>query len=65
MGRVDVIEGDRITLPREFRRQTMVREGDNLEYRVDNGLLLLSKPRKLENPTTLETLRNGSRRISK
>lgn len=51
MGRVNVIEGDRITLPREFRRQTNVRTGDLLEYRVDNGSLVLSKPRKIENPT--------------
>jgi bifunctional DNA-binding transcriptional regulator/antitoxin component of YhaV-PrlF toxin-antitoxin module len=51
MGRVDVIEGDRVTLPREFRRQTGVRTGDYLEYRVENDSLVLTRPRKLENPT--------------
>ncbi len=51
MGRVTVIEGDRITLPREFRRQTKIRTGDLLEYRVDNDSLVLAKPTKIENPT--------------
>ncbi len=49
--RVIVIEGDRITLPREFRRETRVRKGDMLEYKVEDGSLVLSKPAKVENPT--------------
>jgi bifunctional DNA-binding transcriptional regulator/antitoxin component of YhaV-PrlF toxin-antitoxin module len=51
MGRLAVIEGDRITLPREFRKQTKIRTGDLLEYRVDIESLLLSKPTKIEDPT--------------
>jgi bifunctional DNA-binding transcriptional regulator/antitoxin component of YhaV-PrlF toxin-antitoxin module len=51
MGRVAVIEGDRITLPREFRKDAKVRKGDLLEYKVQAGALVLSKPTKVENPT--------------
>lgn len=51
MPRIIVIEGERVTLPREFRKQAKVRKGDLLEYRVQDGALLLSKPAKVENPT--------------
>ena len=34
MGRIAVIEADRITLPREFRKQAKIRKGDVLEYRL-------------------------------
>jgi bifunctional DNA-binding transcriptional regulator/antitoxin component of YhaV-PrlF toxin-antitoxin module len=51
MGRIAVIDADRITLPREFRRQARVRKGDVLEYKVQSGSLVLSKPRTIEDPT--------------
>ena len=51
MGRIAVIDADRITLPREFRRQARVRKGDVLEYKVQSGSLVLSQPRTIEDPT--------------
>jgi bifunctional DNA-binding transcriptional regulator/antitoxin component of YhaV-PrlF toxin-antitoxin module len=51
VGRITVIEADRITLPREFRNQAKVRRGDVLEYRVQGESLVISKPRSVENPT--------------
>lgn len=51
MRRVVVIEGERITLPQEFRKAARVRKGDWLEYVVEKGSLIVSKPAKVENPT--------------
>lgn len=51
MGRVVVIEGDRVTLPREFRREAKIRRGDVLEYKVQGDSLVLSRRAKIENPT--------------
>ncbi len=51
MGEVVVIEGDRITLPREFREKLGIRKGDVLEYRVEDRKLVLSKTVKLDEPT--------------
>ncbi len=51
MGRVMVIEGDRITLPREFRKHAKVRKGDLLDYKLQNGSLVLSRPAKIDDPT--------------
>ena len=51
MGRIPVIDADRITLPREFRMHARVRKGDVLEYKVQNGSLVLSKPPTVEDPT--------------
>jgi bifunctional DNA-binding transcriptional regulator/antitoxin component of YhaV-PrlF toxin-antitoxin module len=46
-----VIDADRITLPRAFRKQANVRKGDTLEYRVQGGSLVISKPGAIDNPT--------------
>jgi bifunctional DNA-binding transcriptional regulator/antitoxin component of YhaV-PrlF toxin-antitoxin module len=46
-----VIAADRITLPREFRKQAKIRKGDFLEYKVQSGSLVLSKARPIEDPT--------------
>jgi bifunctional DNA-binding transcriptional regulator/antitoxin component of YhaV-PrlF toxin-antitoxin module len=51
LGRISVIEADRITLPREFRKQAKVRRGDVLEYRIQGASLVISKARRVENPT--------------
>ena len=51
LGRIAVIEADRITLPREFRKQAKVRKGDVLDYRLQGGSLVISKARAIENPT--------------
>jgi len=51
MGRIAVIEADRITLPREFRKQAKLRKGDVLEYRLLDGSLVISKARTVDNPT--------------
>ncbi len=51
MGRIVVIEGDRVTLPREFRKEAKIRRGDVLEYRVEGGSLVLSRREKVQDPT--------------
>lgn len=51
MGRIAVIDADRITLPREFRKQAKVRKGDVLEYRVQGGSLVISRAQAIQDPT--------------
>jgi len=51
LGRIAVIEADRITLPREFRKQAKVRTGDVLEYTIQGGSLVISKTCPIDNPT--------------
>ena len=51
MGRITVIDADRITLPHEFRKQAKVRKGDVLEYKVQGESLVISKHRVMQDPT--------------
>lgn len=51
MGRTAVIDADRITLPREFRKRARIRKGDVLDYKVENGSLVLSKRPIFEDST--------------
>ena len=50
MGRITIIEGDRITIPKEYREKLKLKKGDSLEYEIIDTKLIL-KYEISENPT--------------
>ena len=50
MGKVIIIDGDRVTIPIEFRELLNLKKGDILEYQIEEGKLIL-KYNLSEDPT--------------
>ena len=49
-GKVVIIDGDRITIPKEYREKMKLKKGDFLIYEIDDKKLILSYEIS-ENPT--------------
>lgn len=51
MSDVKVLQGFRITLPKEVRRKLRIELGDMLEFTIEGAKIVLTSPKIPENPT--------------